>query len=83
MGSRDPDATRPTRARLIGLLVGTGLVMMALDLIGTVDQLLAASRAANESIEERVVDILRANPHATWRVVREFTGLPTRAPSGL
>jgi hypothetical protein len=51
------------------------VVMMALDLIGTCDQLLGASRAANESIEDKVLDILRVNPHATWRVVRELTGL--------
>lgn len=51
------------------------VVKMALDLIATMDQLLAASRTTNESIEAQVLDILRANPHATWRVVREVTGL--------
>jgi hypothetical protein len=35
----------------------------------------ASGHPAAESLELRVLNILGANPHATWKVVRDDTGL--------
>ncbi len=66
------------------------VVKMAEDLIATVHQLVTQPPAAGEApepvsaaadptpgryLDARVVRLLRANPHATWRVVQDRTGL--------
>ena len=53
------------------------IVKMAEDVIGTAGLLLAQAPDDDvpEPAETIVLDILRDNPHATWRVVRDRTGL--------
>ena len=53
------------------------IVKMVEDVIATASALLAlqAEEDAPEPVETVVLDILRDNPHATWRVVRDRTGL--------
>ena len=53
------------------------IVKMAEDVINNVGLLLAASEEEGEStsVEGMVLDILRGNPLANWKVVRESTGL--------
>jgi len=53
------------------------IVKMVEDVIATASVLLAlqAEEDAPEPVEAVVLDILRDNPHATWRVVRDRTGL--------
>jgi hypothetical protein len=53
------------------------IVKMVEDVISTASLLLAmqADESEAEPVEAVVLDILRDNPHATWRVVRDRTGL--------
>jgi hypothetical protein len=51
------------------------IVKMAEDVIANVGLLLAARDDESMSVETMVVDILRDNPLATWKVVRDHTGL--------
>jgi hypothetical protein len=53
------------------------IVKMVEDVISTAGLLLAlrADETEREPAEAIVLDILRDNPHATWRVVRDRTGL--------
>jgi hypothetical protein len=53
------------------------IVKMAEDVIGTTGALLAmpAEEDASTAADEQVLDIVRDNPHATWRVVRDRIGL--------
>ena len=50
------------------------VVEMAEDLLATI-RLLGASQPDSLDAKESVVDLLNAKPDATWRVVREHTGL--------
>ncbi len=50
------------------------VVQMAEDPLATI-RLLGSSQPASLSAKESVVDLLSAKPDATWRVVREHTGL--------
>ncbi len=47
---------------------------MAEDLLATV-RLLSSSQPASLSAKESVLGLLSAKPDATWRVVRDHTGL--------
>jgi hypothetical protein len=51
------------------------IVNMAEDVITNVGLLLAARDDASMTVEAMVLDIVRDNPHATWKVVRDNTGL--------
>ena len=53
------------------------IVKMVEDVLSTAGLLLAlhAEEDVPEPVEAVVLDILRDNPHATWRVVRDRTGL--------
>src|SRR5215472_9670325 len=53
------------------------IVKMVEDVIATAGALLTLQAEATdpEPVEAVVLDILRDNPHATWRVVRDHTGL--------
>ncbi|HXM54002.1 MAG TPA: hypothetical protein VOB72_01335, partial [Candidatus Dormibacteraeota bacterium] len=50
------------------------VVRMAEDLLATVRQL-TDSHGEKENVRASVLDLVSANPAATWRVVRERTGL--------
>ena len=50
------------------------VVRMAEDLIATV-RLLTAAVSATPGVDDRVLSIARSDPKATWRVVRDRTGL--------
>ena len=50
------------------------VVRMAEDLIATV-RMLTAPAPATPGVDDRVLQIARADPKATWRVVRDRTGL--------
>jgi hypothetical protein len=51
------------------------IVKMAEDVITNVGLLLATREEESRSVEAVVLDILRGNPLANWKVVRESTGL--------
>jgi len=51
------------------------IVKMAEDVITNVGLLLATREEESQSVEAVVLDILRGNPLANWKVVRESTGL--------
>ena len=51
------------------------MVKMAEDVITNVGLLLATGEEESTSLEGMVLDILRGNPLANWKVVRESTGL--------
>jgi hypothetical protein len=51
------------------------MVKMAEDVISNVGLLLATREEESQTVETMVLDILRGNPLANWKVVRESTGL--------
>ena len=84
-------AVNAKRTTLVGLLIGTGLALIAAfgPLVSAITitvgvetqvgdasgRLLSSSQPDSLSAKETVLDLLGAKPNATWRTVREHTGL--------